>query len=123
MLGYDDAFTFELQVGAFHRDHAHLQLHSKRAYRGNTFPWLPLPNCHLLPDLLHDLEIHRPAIGLRNDDRAAHLYILSIHRSPMLSIDKVGEDSDRVAGFSVSGRPRHSLSALAILTSMERGRF
>src|ERR1700733_11894912 len=80
VLRDDDAFAFKLEIGALDGDHAYLQGNRHGANGWNLLARLPLPEDHPLPDLLHDLEVHWPAIRLRDDDGGVHLCIVSIHR-------------------------------------------
>ena len=74
----DDAFAFQLEIGALHRDHAHAHAGGQRADRGHFLARLPVAHGHAVPDLLLDLQIHRPGIGLGDGEGTVHIAIHSV---------------------------------------------
>jgi hypothetical protein len=64
LLGKDDAFALEFEVGAFDRDDAYAQGHGELANGGDFFSGRPFSNGDALFDLLHDLQIHWAAVRL-----------------------------------------------------------
>lgn len=78
MLGDDNALAFQFVVGALNRDDTHLEINGKLPDRRDRLPFRPVTHGNPLLDLLHDLEIHRALVGLREGERSVHLYILSI---------------------------------------------
>jgi hypothetical protein len=76
----DHAFPFQFQIGSLDRDDAHLKIGRKLADGGDRLSFRPVPESDPLLDLVHDLEIHGPLVGLRDGESTAHLNILSIYR-------------------------------------------
>ena len=76
----DDAFALQFEVGALYGDDAYFQIHCELADGGNGLALSPVAERYFLFDLFHDLDVHRPLVGLRDEEDAAHVYILSIHR-------------------------------------------
>jgi hypothetical protein len=58
------ASSFELQIGAFRDDDAHPDLDRKCAYRRQFVPRQPVADGNPVPDLLHQLQVHRAPVGL-----------------------------------------------------------
>src|SRR3954471_11028714 len=81
MMGDDDAVAFEVEIRALDRDDADVEFNRQLADRGQRVPGWPVPDGDAPPDLLDDLEVHRAAIAMGEDDASEHLYILSIHRA------------------------------------------
>src|SRR5947209_7047324 len=79
LLRHDDAFPFQFQIGPLDRDHADLKVRSKLPNGGNWLALGPIAHSDTLPHLLHDLEVHRTLIRLRNRKRTVHVGILSIY--------------------------------------------
>src|SRR4051794_81044 len=69
----DDAFALELEIGALDGDDADLHGGRKGADRRQLVSGRPVPHGDAAPDLLDDLEIHRAAIGLR--DQQVTVYV------------------------------------------------
>src|SRR5580698_9114578 len=78
LLRYDNALTFEFQIRTLDGDHAYLQIHRKLADGRDSLALGPIADRNPLLDLLHDLEIDGPFVGLRDDEGAAHVSMLSI---------------------------------------------
>ena len=55
---------------------------------GNRLAFGPVSDSDPLLDLLHDLEVDGPLVGLRDDEPTVHVGILSIYSNPWLSSPK-----------------------------------
>src|SRR6185312_17411956 len=75
----DHALPLQLQIRPLDRDHADAERHGKLADRRDLLSPRPIAHGHPLLDLLHDLEVHGPAVGLGEDEITVHTHILSIH--------------------------------------------
>jgi hypothetical protein len=85
VLRHDDAFAFQFQVCPLDRDYADLKIDSKLTNGRNSLACGPVSDSNPLYDLLHDLEVDRALVRLRDGEGAAHLYILSILSCEALS--------------------------------------
>ena len=93
VLRHDDPLAFELEVGALDRDDADAQRDGQLANRGDLLPASPVSGGDSLVDLLHDLEVHRPSIGLGNNQVGMHhRYTVYIN---ILSIYSQGQSSGK----------------------------
>src|SRR5262245_1217464 len=79
VVGEADTVTFELQVRTLDRDDADLQIGRELANRGEELASLPVADSNASFDLLDDLQIHRPAVSVGENEASGHLYILSIY--------------------------------------------
>src|SRR5580698_2279184 len=78
MLGEYDALAIKFEISALDRDHADTQFNRELADGRNLLPRLPVADHDALLDLFHDLQVHRPAVCLRDDDATVHIDRLSI---------------------------------------------
>ena len=78
LLRDDHTFTFEFKICPLDRDHADLKIDGKLADRRNRLAFRPVPDRDSPLDLLHDLEVDRPLVGLGDEDTGIHVCILSI---------------------------------------------
>ena len=70
---HDHARALELEVGALHGDHAHLRRDRERPDRRDLLPGLPVADRDPMPDLLHDLEVHRAPVGVGDGEITVHI--------------------------------------------------
>ena len=75
----DHAGVLELEVGALDRDDADAQVDRKCPDRRDLLARLPVADGDAVPDLLHDLEVHRPGVRLRYCEYSVHINIHSVH--------------------------------------------
>src|SRR5262245_35009512 len=68
----DDAFAFELEIRALDGNHAHADLDGELADRRNLVPRRPVAQGDAVTDLLFDLQVHRPRIGLGDLKATVH---------------------------------------------------
>src|SRR3954470_16051191 len=64
MARHDVAFGFEVEVGALHGDDADAQVGGQGADGRELLAGGPVTGGDAQPDLLHDLEVHRPGVRL-----------------------------------------------------------
>ena len=65
--------ALELEIGALDGDHADLQRRGEAPESTASRRPAASPRRDSVPDLLHDLEIHRPAVGLGDDQLTVHV--------------------------------------------------
>ena len=73
LSGDDHAFALELEIRALDGDHADLHRRRKRPDRRDLLPGRPVAHGDATPDLLHDLEIHGPPVGVGDDELTVHV--------------------------------------------------
>src|SRR5690606_1984370 len=64
----DHAITLELEVRTLHGDHRYAQLRRQLPDGGERVTRWPVAQRDALLDLLYDLQVNRPGIGLRDDE-------------------------------------------------------
>ena len=79
LLRHDDALSFQFQIGPLDRDDADLKIHGELANGGNRLAFGPIADSDSLLDLLHDLEVHRALVGLRDREGAVHMSVYSVY--------------------------------------------
>ena len=80
VVSHNDSFVFQFEIGALHGDDADLQINGELADGWERLAFLPVANGNASLDLLHDLQIHGPLVGLGDKKATVHVYIHSIHR-------------------------------------------
>ena len=113
VLRHDDALALELEIGALDGDHADAEGDGELADRRDLLPGGQSPIGDALLDLLHDLQVHRPSIGLRNDEPVTHICCARLLAVYMLSNILCIHESiaESICGWfrrSRKGRPRSS---------------
>ena len=75
----DHAFVLEFQVGALDGDDADLDGRGQCADGGNLLPGLELTHGDPVADLLLDLQVQRPGVGLRDHQWTVYVCMHGIH--------------------------------------------
>src|SRR5690606_308366 len=73
------AFLVQVVKGPFHRNHTHARGRSQGPDRWNFGAGRPVTHRNAMPDLLHDLEVHWPAVGLGDVELTVHIVIYTIY--------------------------------------------
>ena len=79
LAGREDPCVLELEVGALDGDHADPRGRGEGTDRRDLLPRPPVADRDEPADLLDDLLVHRPRIGVRDGERCVHINIHTIH--------------------------------------------